>query len=236
MVTSPASIRCPSVTCRHGVPWRVAFSPAWLGRTQGWSLATDEANERRIRLGAEESDEAITDLAIDEIGLPERIDEMIGHLCLGEESERADGIAIGITDPDHSEQLLLDRDRGMAVVDPPFIPVGQGDPFDPGDGGIGEDLGRPLAVIEMRTERFRLYEQARRPEEEEGVVDRVVGWSAAILELDVLEVLDVPAERPKDRHDECGFGVLLADPLALVLGDPVANGREGVVEFAPCRR
>ena len=88
----------------------------------------------------------------------------------------------------------------------------------------------------MGAERLRLDEQARRAQEEEGVVDRVVGWPTAVLELDVLEVLDVPAERAEDRHDERGLGVLLTDPLALVLGDPVANGREGVVEFAPCRR
>jgi hypothetical protein len=74
------------------------------------------------------------------------------------------------------------------------------------------------------------------PQEKEGVVDRVVGWPTAVLELDVLEVLDIPAEGPKDRHDERGLRVLLADVLALVTGDPVPDRSESDVEIDQWRR
>ena len=72
---------------------------------------------------------------------------MVGHLALRQESQGLLRRVVGIGDPDDAEELLFDRHGGVAVVDPPFVAVGQGDPLDAGDGRVGQDLARPFAVV-----------------------------------------------------------------------------------------
>src|SRR5674476_699949 len=83
----------------------------------------------------------------------------------------------------------------------------------------------------MGTKGLGLDEQARLAEEEQGVVDRIVRGSTPVFELDVLEVLDVPAQGAEDGHDERRLRVLLADALALVLRDPVTDGGQDDLEI-----
>jgi len=87
----------------------------------------------------------------------------------------------------------------------------------------------------MGTKGLGLDEQARLAEEEQGVVDRIVRGSTPVFELDVLEVLDVPAQGAEDGHDERGFRVLLADALALVLRDPVTDGTQDACKISHLR-
>src|SRR5450759_3681755 len=135
---------------------------------------------------------------------------MVRHLGLGEEPEGLLGMLVGVGDMHNAEELLLDRDRGVAVVNAPRVAVGERDPLDAGYRRVGEDLGGPFPVIEVGTERLRFDEQPRGPEEEQGVVDGVVRWPTAVFELDVLEVLDIPAERAEHGHDQRRLWVLLA--------------------------
>jgi ribosome-binding protein aMBF1 (putative translation factor) len=51
--------------------------------TQGFGLSSDQANEPRVRLGSEQPDQGILDLTIDEVRLPEHIDQVIRHLRRG---------------------------------------------------------------------------------------------------------------------------------------------------------
>src|SRR5450759_3275401 len=83
----------------------------------------------------------------------------------------------------------------------------------------------------MGTKGLGLDEQARLAEEEQGVVDRIVRGSTPIFELDVFEVFQIPAERSQDWNDQRRLRVLLADALALVLGDPVTDGGQDDLEI-----
>jgi len=72
-----------------------------------------------------------------------------------------------------------------------LVAVGECDPFDARDGGVGQDLVPPSLIVQMGAEGFGLDEEARFAQEDEGVVDRVVGRLTLVFELDVLEVLGI---------------------------------------------
>jgi hypothetical protein len=75
---------------------------------------------------------------------------VVCHLRLRQQLERLLRLGLRVGDLDNAKELLLDRDRGMAVVNPPFVAVRQGNPLDAGDGCVREDLAGPLPIIDMR--------------------------------------------------------------------------------------
>lgn len=152
---------------------------------EGPGLASNQAHKPWVRLGPEEPDEGILDLAIHEVRLPEDVDQVVRHLGLGQQPQGLVRVCVRIGDPDDSEELLFDRNGGMAVVDAPFVAIGQGHPLDAGDSGLGEHLAGPLVIVEVYAESLGFDEEARLPQQEQGVVDRVVAREALVLELDV---------------------------------------------------
>ena len=56
-------------------------------------------------------------------------------------------------------------------------------------------------IARVAAERPEMGDELVSSQQEEAVVNEVVRWSAALLELDVFQILDVPAEGAEDRHD-----------------------------------
>ena len=134
----------------------------------------DEADDRRIGLGSKEGAQGFANLAVDELGLPVLVDQVVLELTLGKEAQRLSGLRRSVGDLNDPKEFLLDWHGRMAVVQAVLVAVAEGHPFDAGGHRVSQDLVRPLVVPQMGTKGLGLDEQARLAEEEQGVVDRVV--------------------------------------------------------------
>src|SRR5674476_760341 len=83
----------------------------------------------------------------------------------------------------------------------------------------------------MGTKGLGFDNKRRSAEGEQALAARMSAGTPPVFELDVLEVLDVPAQGAEDGHDERRLRVLLADALALVLRDPVTDGGQDDLEI-----
>lgn len=164
------------------------------------------------------------DLPIHEVRLPQDLEPVLLHPLARQEVERVLGGRLLVGDPHAAEELLVRVHGGARVVEAVLVAVGERDPLDAGDGCVAHDLVDPPAVVEVLAEAFGLDEEAGRPQEEERVVDGLVAGLHLVLALDLVEVLDVPAEGAEHGLDERRLGVLLAElPAPAVARDPLAH-------------
>lgn len=109
--------------------------------------------------------------------------------------------------------------------------VRQDDPLDAGDGRVPEDLGLPLVVIQAVPEGLRFDEQLRHPGLDQGVVDEVIAAPRFELELDLVDIADVPTEGVGHRLDQRGLGGRLVHAAgAAVLLDALRDVGKGCCE------
>jgi len=93
-----------------------------------------------------ESAQGFANLAVDELGLPVLVDQVVLELALGEEAQSLSGLRRSVGDLDDPKEFLLDRHGRMAVVQAVLVAVAEGHPFDAGGHCVGQNLVRPLVV------------------------------------------------------------------------------------------
>jgi len=179
-----------------------------LGR-QALRRAVHHVHEEQVAVGREQILQRAPDCAVDELGAPQNLDPILLHAVPGEQFQRLHHQGVIASHSNRAEQLLVDGDRGVCVVDPPLISVGENDPLDASHQGVAHDLVRPPAVVEVRAQGLRLDKQPRRAQDEQAVVDGLVPPLQAELALDLLDILDVPPERAEHGLDEGRLRVLL---------------------------
>ena len=125
----------------------------------------DEAKEIGRDLRREQTVECRLHLAVDDLGLPECLDDLVLKPRFGQQRKGLARAGVRLGNAHDPEELLFDGHHGVAVVDPPFVAVREGDPLDAGDGGVVQDLAGPLVIVEVDAERLGFNEQARLPKE-----------------------------------------------------------------------
>src|ERR1017187_7693378 len=139
-----------------------------------------------------------------------------------------------VRDANAAEEFLFHVNRCMRIVDSVLIAVGERTPTHANDGRIAQILRNPLAVVEILFQGLRLNEKALGTTQEQSVVNRVVLRLAAVFKPDLVDLLQVPTERNKDRINQGGLCVLLANDLLPVpdLLDSLADCGQ---RFQKCR-
>jgi len=120
----------------------------------------------------------------------------LAHVRLRQELQRRErGACIIVRETDLPEQLLLRIDGFVDLVDAPQRAIRQDAPVYPGNGGVGDCLRDPLAVVEALEKRLCLDKKNRARLDQKSVVDRIVARMTAIFVFDIIDGVRAPSQR-----------------------------------------
>jgi hypothetical protein len=164
--------------------------------------------------------DGLFDAAIDKVGAPEDIEDVLFHVGPRDESQGVGYVPDLVSrEPYPTEELLFRVNGGGRVVEAVLIAVREHAPFDPGDGRIAQDLSDPLPVGEGFAQTLRFDEQARLSQDRQRVVNRTILRGRLVLPVNLIRIADIPPQGLENGVDQRRLRVLFPQGAILILAD-----------------
>ena len=164
--------------------------------------------------------DGLLDAAIDEMGAPEDVEDVLLHVPPCDQGEGLRDIGYRIGGETHpAEELLFGVNRGRRVVKAIFISIREHAPFNTRHGGIAQDLGDPFPVGKRFPQSLRFDEEARLSQYGQCVINRTIPGGRLELPVNLIGIADIPSQRFENRVDERRLRVLFAQIPILEFAD-----------------